>query len=198
MPRPNLKDRRSSEILDACLSCVARYGLDGATLERIAREAGVKRPLLRHYLGNRDEMMRRLAAYVVAELDAATQATGMILAEAERPRDVAEWLLSESGRVGEDRRLTLAWQALAEASDRAPEMRQPLIDAQNAFLDTLYTALARLAPGAGVGEVSAVAQGLASLRAARHGMQPLDPRGRWEADLRQAAIMLAARLERNG
>ena len=66
MPRPSLKDQRSQEILDAYLTCVAHFGLDGATQERIAEEAGVKRPLLRHYLGNKDEMITALADYVVA------------------------------------------------------------------------------------------------------------------------------------
>ena len=34
MPRPSLKAQRSEEILDAYERCVARYGVEGATLEK--------------------------------------------------------------------------------------------------------------------------------------------------------------------
>jgi len=37
--------------------CIARYGVEGATLERIADEAGVKRPALRHFVGNREALL---------------------------------------------------------------------------------------------------------------------------------------------
>ena len=37
--------------------CIARYGVEGATLERIADEAGMKRPALRHFVGNREALL---------------------------------------------------------------------------------------------------------------------------------------------
>ena len=60
MGRPNLTEVRTAEILDAFERCVARYGLEGSSLERVAEEAGVKRSILRHYIGNRDEMITGL------------------------------------------------------------------------------------------------------------------------------------------
>lgn len=70
MPRPSIKAERSEEILDAYERCIARHGVDGATLERIAEEAGVKRSLIRHYLGNRDELLAALIDRFFARSDA--------------------------------------------------------------------------------------------------------------------------------
>ena len=38
MGRPSVTEQRRNEILDAFVRCVGRYGLDGATLERLATE----------------------------------------------------------------------------------------------------------------------------------------------------------------
>ena len=67
MGRPSVQKQRKAEVLDAFMTLVARFGVEGATLERIAEESGLKRPLIRHHLGNRDEMVRALALHVVEE-----------------------------------------------------------------------------------------------------------------------------------
>ena len=64
MPRPSVKDQRREEILTAFARCVALYGVEGATLEKIAAEAGIARPAVRHFVGNRDELVEALTAHV--------------------------------------------------------------------------------------------------------------------------------------
>jgi AcrR family transcriptional regulator len=64
MGRPSLAAVRRPQILEAYESCIVRYGLEGATLDRVAREAGVTRGLVRHYLGNRDDVLLALGAHV--------------------------------------------------------------------------------------------------------------------------------------
>lgn len=61
MPRPRLSDTRRPQILDAFSTCIARHGLEGTTLERIAEVAGMKRTILRHYIGNRDNLVIQAA-----------------------------------------------------------------------------------------------------------------------------------------
>ncbi len=56
MPRPSVKPERTEEILDAFEHCIARYSVEGATLERVAEQAGVARSLIRHHVGNRDAL----------------------------------------------------------------------------------------------------------------------------------------------
>lgn len=57
MPRPSLKAKRTEEILDALEVCVIRDGVNGATLEKIADEANMRRSLLRHNIGNREQLI---------------------------------------------------------------------------------------------------------------------------------------------
>jgi AcrR family transcriptional regulator len=64
MGRPSLADVRRPQLLEAYASCLARYGVEGTTLDRVAKEAGVTRGLVRHYLGNRDEVLRALGDWV--------------------------------------------------------------------------------------------------------------------------------------
>ena len=67
MARKSVKIQRSKEILDAFERCISKWGLDGASLERIATESGIKRPALRHFIGNRDELLVALVKSMVAE-----------------------------------------------------------------------------------------------------------------------------------
>ena len=59
MGRPSLAAERREQILDAVTRCVAEFGLEGTTLERVAETSGFSRGHIRHYLGNRDEMLKR-------------------------------------------------------------------------------------------------------------------------------------------
>lgn len=66
MGRKSMAEARRAEILAAFERCIARDGLD-VPLERIADEAGVQRSLIRHYLGNRDELVAQLIAQLAED-----------------------------------------------------------------------------------------------------------------------------------
>ena len=57
MARPSIKEQRTEEILVAYERAIALYGVDGATQQKIAEEAGMARPLLRHYIGNNSDLL---------------------------------------------------------------------------------------------------------------------------------------------
>ena len=57
MGRKSLKKERISEILDAFERCVEVKGLQSTTLDNIAEEAGMARRMIRHYVGNRNELI---------------------------------------------------------------------------------------------------------------------------------------------
>lgn len=59
MARPAVTDKRKEEILLAYENCIAKFGVHGATLAEIAKEAGVSRPLVRHHVGNQDELLEQ-------------------------------------------------------------------------------------------------------------------------------------------
>ena len=73
MPRKCLKEVRSEQILAAYATCITRYGLEGATQERIVEQAGIKRSIFLHYLGNQEEIIDALIEYVGKDLKTQTE-----------------------------------------------------------------------------------------------------------------------------
>lgn len=63
--RRSLANERTVQILQAYAVCIGRYGLEGATLEKVSEESGFSRGHIRHYVGNRDDMRRKLVQWVV-------------------------------------------------------------------------------------------------------------------------------------
>jgi AcrR family transcriptional regulator len=65
--RPPRSEERRLQILEAFERCVARSGLEATTLDDVAREAGLKRAMIRHYVGNRDELVRDAVEHLATE-----------------------------------------------------------------------------------------------------------------------------------
>ena len=193
MPRPSLKDVRTTEILDAFMACVARHGIDGSTLERIAEVAGVGRPLLRHYLGNRDEMVDKLMNHVVTKFEHMTDDLVSWLPMTGRWDVLMDWLF--------DRRIhssanAAVFQALIAASERYPDIRKPLTTFVHDFERTLVVELAAEFPDATEEQCRTVAGGVLSIYFNVYAMMPLSPGKDWIARQRQAADQLVASLPR--
>ncbi len=85
MGRPSLAPQRTEQILDGFERCIGEHGVEGSSLERIALQAGVQRRLIRHYLGNREDVERAAVERIVARYD-------------RRVRDLLE-TAPETGRV---------------------------------------------------------------------------------------------------
>lgn len=69
MPRPSLKKQRTEEIIHAFERCILKHGMQSASLERIAEEAGMGRTILRHYIGNRDDLIVAVTEHFVVDSD---------------------------------------------------------------------------------------------------------------------------------
>lgn len=193
MPRPSLKDQRSAQILDAYLTCVARFGLEGATQERVAAEAGVKRPLLRHYLGNREEMLSALTAYVVESFAQTTRQLSDYLDKHGTPSDLIDVLFADDHT--QDPRLMLAYQAMVTATNSYPHMREPLLQSYVDFLAMIRSVLAREYPEALPECIHAVAQGVAASTQTLDAMLPIAPPGDWRNELKHSSEILISSLE---
>ncbi|WP_299848275.1 TetR/AcrR family transcriptional regulator [uncultured Roseovarius sp.] len=90
--------------------CVARFGLEGATLERIAAEAELSRPLIRHHLGNRKDMLHKLTSYVLSAFTERTDEMLASLPETGRPEALLNALFAEDRSVSSD--MVMAFAAL--------------------------------------------------------------------------------------
>ena len=188
MPRPSLKSERSEEILAAYTRCIARYGLEGATQDRIAAEAGVKRPLLRHYLGNRDAMIAALIDHMEAVFDGQTEALLAALPERNRIEALLDLLFAREAAT--DAETILAFQALANASDRTPGAQDALLGAVSRFLAALEGELAAAFPEADAERVAAAAMGLMGIYFNTDSLAPLQLPKAWRATSRRAAEIL--------
>ena len=60
MARPKIDSMRRDEILDALEVCVIRNGVAKTTLKDVAHQANLPRPLVRYFVGNRDDMIEKL------------------------------------------------------------------------------------------------------------------------------------------
>jgi AcrR family transcriptional regulator len=57
MARPSVAEERRREIIEATIRTIATRGITGTTLDRIAEEAGMSRGHVRHFVGNRDQLL---------------------------------------------------------------------------------------------------------------------------------------------
>ncbi len=192
MGRPSLKNERAAEILAAYESCVARFGIDGATLERVADEAGLARPLIRHNVGNRDDLLQALIDRFFAQSFERAQSMLRELPEENPAEAMVDRLFSGPSR---DHKSVLVAEALiAAAATRAPlakRMRQWLDD----YVQTLATALRAQFPKAPEKDVQAAAAGIIGIHFNVDSMAMLGSMPDFETGSRAAALMLVAALE---
>ncbi|HVP31861.1 MAG TPA: helix-turn-helix domain-containing protein [Myxococcota bacterium] len=160
MARPSLAAKRRQQILDALERCLARHGLEGTSLASVAAEAGVARPVIRHYFGNRDALLaaavrRALAAYRL-DLEAA-------LRDLPRERRLGGFLdyLFLGRFVGNADRDRLFRALFAAADDDASQ--RLLRESYRGFEDVCFAALRAAAPRARAAAVRGAAYAVACL-----------------------------------
>ena len=122
MGRPDLKAVRTEEILAAFERCVARFGLHGSSLERIAESAGMKRSVVRHYLGNRDVMVEALAERVADRCREDLDAYLSTVSEKRRMDQLLAFLFPDSGQGSTDN--LMAVESLIAAGEDHPRIRE--------------------------------------------------------------------------
>ncbi|MEF2978365.1 TetR/AcrR family transcriptional regulator [Subtercola sp. YIM 133946] len=52
-----MSTERRQQIIEATIRCIGLYGIAGATLDKIAEECGMSRGHVRHFIGNRDDLL---------------------------------------------------------------------------------------------------------------------------------------------
>ena len=139
MPRKSLKEVRSEQILATYATCIARYGFEGATQERIAEQADVKRSILRHYLGNREEMIDALIDHVGKDWKTQTEELVNALPHSRRVSVLLEFLFDKYYVV--DRNSILILHALIAAAEQYPGINMMLIDWTNQLIQMVENEL---------------------------------------------------------
>ncbi|MEM7705857.1 MAG: TetR/AcrR family transcriptional regulator [Pseudomonadota bacterium] len=159
MARPSLKEARRSEILSAYGVCVARYGVEGATLEKTAEIAGLARALIRHNVGNKEDL---LAAFVDRFLDSATAGVDELfdeLPQSDRLETLIDWLFDPEYFDPQEVRITNAlWFAASERPRLATQLREWI----DKFIGRIADEVERAHPQAPSQQRAAVANGIAA------------------------------------
>ena len=193
MGRPDLTEVRTAEILDAFERCVARFGLEGSSLERVAEEAGMKRSILRHYIGNRDDLINALADRVDAKYRSYLQGFVDSVSEDQRVKQLIEFFLPD--QPFESSGSVLVVEALIAASEQYPRIREQM----SAYIDDLVTTIAqqlRMAyPKATSKSCWNVAYGIVSISFNQESLISLNLSDKYLKAARKCAYQLVATLE---
>lgn len=184
MPRPSLKAEKKETILAAYEQCAARYGVEGATLQRVADAAGMARPLLRHYVGNQEDLLRACSKRLVERSAKELEQVGQI----ETPEMLIEMLFM----TGENDKaeIAIAWALILAAPDYdfvRSDMSRWFASFHRAFVETLK----RLYPGADQSGLDAVAVGLIAICSNYHTMKDLADESFLSQSYQSAALLLA-------
>ncbi|MEM7135795.1 MAG: TetR/AcrR family transcriptional regulator [Myxococcota bacterium] len=192
MARPSLKEQRTEQILDAFERCLPRFGLEGSSLERVAEEAGVKRTIIRHYVGNRDQLLSALLDRYLAQSQQSLDAFIAALPTKHRARTAVEWLFDPD--YSDARMVQVANALFAAAADDdvlATEMRAWLAD----FVTRLEQVFTDDFPDADAASVAAVAAGVTGIYFNIEALYPLGNVGALAAASKSAALLLIETLE---
>lgn len=189
MARPDLSAERSEQILDAFSRCVARSGLDATSLEDVAGEAGVRRSIIRHYIGNRDDLVAAFLDRLGARLQ-------------QQNDDMRAWFIANPG-VGSLPHY-LFWDApddelpvlesVFSAARRNPAIAVRLENWLQGFADALGGVLRASFPEADQEDITTVAHGLAAIYNNHQSMLTLGAPPRYRAMALAAAEVLIASL----
>lgn len=171
MGRPDLTETRRAEILDAFERCVARYGLDGSSLELVAEEAGMKRSVVRHYVGNREDMIVALAERVTATWRKYLRQFVDSLGGEQRVEPLLEFLLPAKSPTGTEALLVI--EGLIAAGEKHPEVRSLMSDYVEDVVSMTAKQLALAFPTAKRSDCWSVAYGVVSIWFNHDSLAPL-------------------------
>ena len=192
MARPSKKAERVEEILEGVETCVTQYGIDGTTLDLIASATGLARPLIRHNLGNRDQIMEAFMKRYFERSDAETRLLELALDEVESFEGLVKlvFVLEQ-----EEKNSILVAQALNIAAANNEQLAEQLRQWTDNFTRILGNVLARLAPKASAESRNDVAVGLVNLYLSAASYAPLNPENDFAGSIERVALILLRSLE---
>lgn len=159
MGRKSLADARREEILAAFERCIGQHGID-VPLERVADEAGVKRSLIRHYLGNRDELIDQVIARIATSYPQRISDL-LTLARARGAEGLLDVLFSDESSSTDWDNLIIA--VVSTAHGRYPEAKRQVATMMVVVVEQVAQALQQIAPDATPAACYEVAYGLLCL-----------------------------------
>lgn len=192
MARPKLKDTRRAQILDAFEVCVARYGVEGATLAKTAEQAGLARPLVRHNVGNREELISALVDRFLERSQNKMQTFVDALPANDTARHAVEWLFDP--QYADTQLVQVAYALITFSADNA-EMAEKMQAWVADFAERLTRLIADDHPQVDPERIAAVANGILGIYFNVESLSVLGHSDALSTPSKQAALILLDALE---
>ncbi len=122
--RPSLARTRRQEAISAFLGLIAERGLDAVTLDDVAQRAGMQRSVIRHYVGNRGDLVD---AAIDALVDDYRQTVVTAVGEHPTLDALIDYLFSEAwidGQSVADRALTVMFHEATRSDSTRSRLRR--------------------------------------------------------------------------
>ncbi len=134
-----MAEERTEQIVHAFISLVAERGLEAVTLDDVADRAEVKRPTIRHYIGNRDALIREAFAALKRRYD---ERADDRLGPEPSIDELAEYLFGDA-YVTESLHEDLAFASLLVEAQRDPELATTIRTSYQTTIDRIAAGVLR-------------------------------------------------------
>lgn len=138
--RSFIEQARRAQIVAAAAETVARVGYAGASLARIAEQAGISKSVISYHFTSKDELLDQ----VVTEFFTATEQYlhARLEQEESAAAKIRTWVAAQIDYFGQHRTRFLAVSDIAD-NHRAPDGSRPFLDATNEEIAEISAILAR-------------------------------------------------------
>jgi AcrR family transcriptional regulator len=191
--RPSNRNERFEQVMQALMRCVSSHGLEGVSLAQIAKESGMTRPLVRHHLGNRGEIIDALKDYVFKQFADQTKELVEAVYGPDASRSMIEILFSDVSISSPE--LVMVFAALTarsvEDEKLRSECREVVLSVELAVAKIMRTDHPNKAQDA----LDIAAHGIVALYFNASSLAPLELPDIWRDRAKQAAHILLGTLK---
>lgn len=193
MGRPSKANERREEILDAFEILIRRHGFEGASMDMLADEVGCRRGLIRHYMGNREDLVRALVERLIEQGRQEMPDDWSDLSQDEIVDGILEELFSLPSK--EEEHFQILLRALWMTHERDDGTGKLLKELYSEWLKLLQTGLTKAYPNSGKKKRESVAYALMCLADGHFSMDSLTLSKSGLAQVKQTARQLMETLE---
>ena len=192
MGRKSLATERREQILDAFAICLRQEGFEGTTLERVAEEAGVQRSIIRHYIGNRDDLITAAIDRIIHNYKAELADAIENLPQTELIPALLDFLFcaDESSEITDyDTLVNTLW----TTHERNPHTRALLFNLYQEFETLIFDSLTHAFPQSNLAQRQTIAYAIMCLANDTWSMTALGfPQSRFDAARKTAELLISS------
>ena len=192
MPRPSMAAQRREEILDALEQCILEDSLEATSLEMLAEKANMKRSILRHYIGNRDDIIVALSERYRDYYNAQWQQTIQWLPDNNRLPAFLDIMFAERNQNYINR--SIVGEAIYSQAKRLKDVRDHQLFTMNQSIDFITRELRTAYPEASDESLALVSRGILAAYMNGESFLPLDLNQEIK-ELKQVCLLLVGTLD---